>query len=84
MTALNDYFVKLIKCVLEKLSLTIFLLVNFPSDLIGDACDNNRDRDSDGIQDNRDNCIDVANADQTDTDEDGLGDACDDVGCIKK
>lgn len=38
------------------------------SDLVGDACDNNMDRDYDGIQDNRDNCPDVPNADQVDTD----------------
>lgn len=37
-------------------------------DLVGDACDNNVDRDFDGIQDNRDNCPDIANADQVDTD----------------
>lgn len=35
---------------------------------MGDACDNNMDRDFDGIQDNRDNCPDVPNADQVDTD----------------
>ena len=47
--------------------------------MIGDACDNNRDRDNDGIQDNKDNCPDVQNADQSDTDGDGFGDACDSV-----
>ena len=32
----------------------------------------------DGVQDNIDNCVRVANADQHDADEDGRGDACDD------
>jgi hypothetical protein len=36
------------------------------------------DRDGDGIPDDEDNCPDVANADQADLDEDGVGDACDD------
>ena len=35
------------------------------------------DTDSDGIADTSDNCVDVANADQTDTDANGQGDACD-------
>jgi hypothetical protein len=35
------------------------------------------DLDSDGIPDAEDTCLVVANPDQTDTDEDGLGDACD-------
>lgn len=35
------------------------------------------DADKDGIADNRDNCPNVANADQKDTDGDGVGDACD-------
>lgn len=44
---------------------------------MGDACDNDLDWDLDGIQDNRDNCPNVPNADQTDIDADGLGDMCD-------
>ena len=35
---------------------------------MGDACDNDIDRDFDGIQDNKDNCPDIPNAEQTDTD----------------
>ncbi len=35
------------------------------------------DRDGDGVNDDVDNCPDVANADQMDADSDGLGDACD-------
>lgn len=41
---------------------------SFHSDLIGDACDNDFDRDLDGIQDNKDNCVTVPNADQLDRD----------------
>ena len=36
------------------------------------------DADEDGIEDDSDNCASVANADQLDTDSDGLGNACDD------
>ena len=36
------------------------------------------DNDGDGIENDKDNCPDVANADQKDTDGDGKGDACDD------
>lgn len=36
------------------------------------------DSDGDGVPDTDDNCPDTPNADQTDTDGDGLGDACDD------
>jgi len=36
------------------------------------------DQDGDGVEDQFDNCVAVPNADQTDTDFDGFGDACDD------
>ncbi|MDJ0865062.1 MAG: thrombospondin type 3 repeat-containing protein [Myxococcota bacterium] len=35
------------------------------------------DTDGDGVRDSADNCIEHANANQTDTDADGFGDACD-------
>jgi thrombospondin type 3 repeat protein len=38
---------------------------------------NPNDTDGDGILNSQDNCPDVANADQKDTDHDGIGDACD-------
>lgn len=36
----------------------------------------NPDRDNDGVPDAADNCPDVANSDQADTDKDGVGNAC--------
>lgn len=52
-------------------------------DTDGDGVDNaidptpNGDTDGDGIDDLSDNCVNVANADQTDSDGDLSGDACD-------
>jgi hypothetical protein len=44
-------------------------------DGIGDACE--ADTDGDGIIDDIDNCVEVANADQADSNMNGIGDACD-------
>jgi len=42
------------------------------------------DRDKDGVPDFRDNCPDVANPDQTDIDENGVGDACQQGPIVRK
>lgn len=51
-----------------------------PAGRPGDAC--NADIDNDGILNHRDNCSDVVNLDQKDSDNDGIGDACDKHFCF--
>lgn len=53
------------------LLILIFGLVPFYS------CDIPADSDNDGIPDEEDNCINIANPDQLDVDADGYGDVCD-------
>lgn len=55
------------------------LLLGLPLALAG--CPH--DRDADGSADTQDNCPDVANANQVDTDADGAGDACDDDSILR-
>ena len=51
----------------------------------GDGCEPDctvsKDTDNDGVYDSVDNCPDVANPDQTDTDGDKIGDVCDSPEC---
>ena len=49
----------------------------FTVGIVGLAADVNTDTDCDGIDDSIDNCPSDANADQADSDGDGIGDVCD-------
>ena len=46
------------------------------------SCVEGPDLDSDGVTDTKDNCPNIANADQADFDHDGLGDLCDPTSCV--
>jgi len=51
-----------------------------PADSIYQICDNCIDSDGDTVPNWSDNCPDDANPDQADSDDDGVGDVCDDDG----
>jgi len=56
----------------------VYELVSVVGDGTGDPCNNQGgDTDGDGVCDNQDNCPDDANPGQEDSDNDGIGDACD-------
>ncbi|MCW5801311.1 MAG: thrombospondin type 3 repeat-containing protein [Deltaproteobacteria bacterium] len=57
--------------------LTLFACGDDGVGKLADAPPTLTDRDSDGVPDNLDNCPDLSNPDQVDTDGDGQGDACD-------
>lgn len=64
------------------------LAEDIPDDGIDQDCDGEDattaivDTDGDGVEDARDNCVDVANPDQADTNGNGIGDACEDTTCL--
>ncbi len=65
-------------CVTEGAKIVDLVLDTIPCGLDDDFCDS----DGDGIRNFNDNCIEVANADQRDRDNNGIGDACDEIPLI--
>ncbi len=57
----------------KALNITVPQIANFYEEKI----DSGKDTDGDGVKDDDDNCPQVANPDQADSDGDGIGDACD-------
>jgi hypothetical protein len=61
----------------RSLNETRLIVAAFREAVDGGGLDSGVDTDSDGMPDDMDNCLETANPDQTDTDIDGLGNACD-------
>jgi hypothetical protein len=58
------------------LTMGLILAVGLPFTAVAGPTPGGADLDGDTVEDAFDNCLDVANADQTDSDSNGCGDAC--------